>query len=68
MKDNLTAWHFDIERMLEEEFGAKKENYYQAGRDTVGNLGGTKKHPLFVAACMSAAWDDGVRFETLGSR
>ncbi|KAA9007776.1 ATP-dependent nuclease [Histidinibacterium aquaticum] len=67
IKDNLTAWHFDIERMLEEEFGAKKENYYQAGRDAVGNLGGTKKHPLFVAACMSAAWDDGVRFETLGS-
>lgn len=67
IKDNLTAWHFDIEKVLEAEYGANKDVYYQAGRDAVGNLSGAHKHPLFVAACMSAAWDDGVRFTTIGS-
>lgn len=60
--ENLTAWQFNIEHILDDEFGDDKEACLQAGRDAVGNLPSARKYPLFVAASMSAAWDMGKRF------
>ena len=62
---NVTGWRFNIEKMLEEEFGEDKEACLQPGRDAVGNLRNSQKHPLFVAASMSTAWSKGKRFAVL---
>lgn len=62
---NVTAWRFNIEKTLEAEFGDVMEACQQAGRDAVGNLGNSKKHPLYVAASMSAAWEKGRTFPVL---
>jgi len=64
-KGNLTAWHIDIENMLEQEFGASSVGFHQAGRNAVGNLRNSKKHPLYVSASMSSAWDSGRKFPVL---
>jgi hypothetical protein len=64
-RHNVTAWRDDIEAALEEEFGDQVERYRQIGRNAVGNLRGSTKNPLYIAAAMSAAWRDGVRFEML---
>ena len=63
--DNVTAWYENIEQALKDEFGNAKEACDQAGRDAVGNLSGAYKHPLYVAAAMSTAWDGGNEFPTL---
>lgn len=64
-QDDLTGWHFDIETMLKEEFGSESERCHQAGRNAVGNLRGSQKHPLYVAASIAAAWDAGRKFPVL---
>jgi hypothetical protein len=64
-RDNLTAWHIDIESTLDQEFGSECEAFHQAGRNAVGNLRGSKKHPLYVAASMSSAWEAGRKFPVL---
>ncbi len=64
-RDNLTAWHIDIESTLDQEFGSECEAFHQAGRSAVGNLRGSKKHPLYVAASMSSAWEAGRKFPVL---
>lgn len=64
-KDNLTAWHIDIESTLDQEFGSGFEDFHQAGRNAVGNLRGSKKHPLYVAASMASAWEAGRKFPVL---
>jgi putative ATP-dependent endonuclease of the OLD family len=62
---NLTGWRFNIEKTLEVEFGEDKETCFQAGRNAVGNLRNSQKHPLYIAASMSAAWDRGKTFPVL---
>jgi putative ATP-dependent endonuclease of the OLD family len=59
---NFAAWHHDIERILEDEYGVDSIAFNQAGRDAVGSLADSKKNPLYVAAAMKAAWDAGRRF------
>ena len=62
LEDRLSAWHHDIEQVLEGEFGENAEKHNQAGRNAVGNLRNSKKNPLYIAAAMKSAWDDGLRF------
>ncbi|MBT3140433.1 ATP-dependent endonuclease [Ruegeria litorea] len=62
---NLTGWRFNIEKTLEAEFGEDMEACLQAGRDAVGNLRNSQKHPLYIAAAMSAAWGNGKTFPVL---
>lgn len=64
-EENLTGWHIDIEAVLEQEFSTESESCHQAGRNAVGNLSGSKKHPLYVAASIAAAWDAGRKFPVL---
>lgn len=61
----LTGWHHDIEQVIEEEFGLETTKFNQAGRDAVGNLKSSKKNPLYIAAAMKCAWDDGRKFSVL---
>ncbi|MDO6457549.1 ATP-dependent endonuclease [Celeribacter halophilus] len=63
--DNLTAWRFSIEAILDEEFGDEKKVCKEAGRDAAGQLKGANKQPLYVAAAMEKAWELGKRFPTL---
>ncbi len=62
---NVTGWRFNIERTLEVEFGEDLEACLQSGRDAVGNLRNSRKHPLFIAASMSSAWKKGKTFPVL---
>lgn len=62
---NVTGWRFNIEKTLEAEFGEDLEECLQAGRNAVGNLRNSKKHPLYIAAAMSCAWRKGKTFPVL---
>jgi len=62
---NLTGWRFNIEKTLQAEFGEDKEECLQAGRNAVGNLRNSQKHPLYIAASMSKAWEKGKTFPVL---
>lgn len=64
-EDKVTAWFDDIEEVLTESFGDKAERCRQAGRNAVGNLKDAKKNPLYISAAMSAAWQNGIRFDML---
>ncbi len=61
----LSAWHHEIEQVLEDEFAGDSVAFNQAGRDAVGNLKSSKKNPLYIAATMKAAWDKGRRFPVI---
>ncbi|MEE9454155.1 MAG: hypothetical protein V3V13_07205 [Paracoccaceae bacterium] len=47
-ESNLSAWHHDIEQVLEDEYAADSEKFNQAGSDAVGMLRNSKRTP-----CMS---------------
>jgi putative ATP-dependent endonuclease of OLD family len=64
-KENLTAWHDDIEQTIEAEYDVSKDRFLEEGIAAAGQLRGSKKNPLFIAASMSAAWDGGIRFRAL---
>lgn len=63
--DNLSAWHHDIEGVLEDEYAADSQQFNQIGQNAVGQLKSSKKNPLYVAAAMKGAWDAGRRFPIL---
>jgi len=63
--DKVTAWLTDIEDVLENEFGDAADEIKQCGRDAVGNLKSSKKHPLYVATVVEDAWIRGKKFPTL---
>ena len=65
LEDNLSAWHHHIEQVLTSAFGADAEKYKQIGCVAVGQLRNSSKNPLYVAATMKAAWDDGKKFEVI---
>lgn len=64
-ESDLSAWHHDIEQVLEDEYAADSMKYNQSGSDAVGMLRNSKKNPLYVAAAMKSAWDDGKRFPVI---
>ena len=65
LKAGVSAWHHEIEQVLEDEYAGDSEKFNQAGRDAVGNLKSSKKNPLYIAAAMKAAWDGGRRFPVI---
>lgn len=65
LEKGLTAWRHTIEEVLETEFGDHLEACKNAGSLAVGQLGGSSKNPVFVAAAMAHAWEEGVRFPVL---
>jgi len=61
LKDDLTVWHTNIEKVVKNELGGGWQTHIDVANAHYGNAGGLQKNPLAISKSLESAWNENLK-------